>query len=387
MLEVKCLTSVECFASIAGQWDQLLSQSLDNSYSLTWSWVSHWMEVFLEVGEQPLCIVVYDQGNLVGIGPFWIEHNRQFPFGSTKILRFLGSRAVCADHLDLIIHQKNSENICSAIWEQLYGPLKKKWDVWEYNNVSTDSSVLQFLRKLSDKDDRCLDFKINEYYVCPYINLPASWEAYIESLSRNQRRSLKVSSNAMSDAGNVIFRFCDTVQDLSLFMNTHIQLHRKSWNERGQSGSFGTEKFRRFHHEFAEEQLKAGSLFLCNIELDNIPVGSFYGVVHNRSLYSYLIGVNRSAVLKANVGRVLIARCIEECIRRGYTRFDFLRGFESYKYNWTDLEQRELLIMFYNRSAGALLLILKQFLGSFGRQIGHVIFKDNIRVFKKMFFK
>ena len=151
MLQVKCLTSVEEMKSISGQWDQLLSKSLNNSYPLSWSWLSCWMNIFL-TDARPLCVAVFDDDKLVGLAPLWVKRVRQLGLGRLKVLRFLGSEEVCADHLDLIVSRKNSEAICAAIWEHLYGPLWKEWDIWEYNHVPADSAVLHSLYKLSDKE-------------------------------------------------------------------------------------------------------------------------------------------------------------------------------------------------------------------------------------------
>jgi CelD/BcsL family acetyltransferase involved in cellulose biosynthesis len=382
MLEVKCIKNISDLNAIADQWEQLLAQSIHNSYALSWSWISHWVDTFIEQN-QLFCIAVYDCDRLVGLGPFWIEHKKQLLY-KTKILRFIGSREVCPDHLDLIVHTKNSENICNAIWEHLFGYFGKEWDIWEYHNISTDSRILQIFRKLSDQDSRCCGLIINEYTVCPYINLPETWEVYQKSLSYNQRRALKVSDSLLANAGSIEVKFCNSVKELPEFLETHIKLHRQSWNERGKKGSFATEKFRRFHNKFAEDQLKSNKLFLCNLELDQKPIGSFYGFIYNNVLLYYLIGTNRNAVPKASVGRVLIAKCIEESIKRKLKKFDFLRGFESYKYDWTDTEQRELLVTFYNRTFHSLYYILESFISSFGRQIMNVVFKENFKTVKRL---
>lgn len=382
MYETKCITKISELRDIAIEWDKLLEQSLHNSYSLSWNWISNWIDIFLEKN-QLFCIAVYDQDTLVGVGPFWIEHKKQL-LHKTRVLQFLGSSEVCPDHLDLIINAKNSESICNAIWEHLFGALGKNWDILEYNHIPSDSRILQFFRKLSDQDRRCNRLVLNEYTVCPYVDLPETWEAYQKSLSSNQRRALKMSSTLLSNAGLVELTFCNTAEDLPAFFEAHIMLHRQSWNERGKTGSFGTEKFRKFHSNYAEAQLKRGSLFLCNLTLDGKPIGSFYGFIYNGVLLYYLIGTNRNAVPKASVGRVLIARCIEEAIKRKVKRFDFLRGFESYKYDWTDAEQRELLVTFYNRTYNSMYYILQTFISSYGRQLLNVIFKDNFRIVKRL---
>ncbi|NLE03869.1 MAG: GNAT family N-acetyltransferase [Crenarchaeota archaeon] len=383
MFDAQLISKIDDLYAISSEWEQLLKESLYNSYSLSWDWISEFISTYIDRKNQLFCITVYnDKKQLVGIAPFWIDFKRQFPFGYKKTLRFLGSKEVCSDHLDLIIHRKNSEKIIEIIWDHLFTTYKKKWDIWEYFAVSVNSNILQSLRKLSDNDSRCIGVRINEYSVCPFVNLPDSWESYLESLSANQRRALKVSTNAISDLGKMTIKFCESIDELPLFMNTHIRLHRKSWNERGMSGSFGTECFRKFHYGYAEKQLEKYNLFLCTLELNDIPIGSFYGFVYNKTLLYYLIGINRSAVPTASIGRVLLAYCIKEAIRRGYDTFDFLRGSESYKYDWTDLEQRELFVTFYNRSFGALAYILKQFVSSFCRQCGYVLLGEKVKNLK-----
>ncbi len=382
MLHVKCLTSIEEMEAISGQWDLLLARSRNNSYSLSWVWLSHWMSVFLK-DDQPLCLAVYDDDELVGLAPLWVKRMRQLGLVSLKVLRFLGSEEISSDHLDLIISRKNSEAICAAIWEHLYGPLRKEWDIWEYFYVSTDSVVLHSLRKLSDVDNRCLQMVISDYAVCPYIALPETWETYKKSLSRNSRRLLKTSTKLVSQAGTLEFRICDSADTISTFFGTHIELHRKSWNDRGLQGSFATERFRQFHRELAEDLLARGALLLCVLDLDGTPVSSFYGLEHNKVMHAYTLGAERAVVPKASVGRVNIGLCVEAAIERGCREFDMLRGWEDYKYSWTDRERRELLITFYNRSLSTLIYILNRFINRFSKQIGKAVLGNKTETVKR----
>jgi len=382
LLHVKCLTSVEELNAISGQWDQLLGRSLNDSYSLTWAWLSHWMSVYLK-DSRPLCLAVFDDDKLVGLAPFWVKRVRQLGLGNLKILRFIGSEEVCGDHLDLIVSRKNSKAICAAIWEHLYGPLRREWDIWEYNYVPADSKVLHALRELSDKDNRCLGMAITGYTICLCVALPESWEEYRVSLSRNSRGMLKVSTDLVTQAGTLEFRVCNSAESIPTFFKTHIDLNRKSWNERGQQGSFSTEHFRKFHHELAGELLAEGRLFLCVLELNGIPVGSSYGFEYNKVMHYYTLGVERAAVPKASIGRVLLGLCIKAAIERGCREFDMLRGYEDYKYSWTDRERRELLVTFYNRSSGTLIYIFNQFVNRFSKQIGKVVLGSKTETVKR----
>ncbi len=382
MLQLKTLTTVDELAAIADSWDQLLSQSLNNSYSLSWTWLSHWLNVYLG-NDRLLCVLVYDDARLVGIAPFWVKKLRQLGIGRLRILRFIGSEEVCADHLDLIISRKNSKAICAAIWEELHGPLRKEWDFWEYNFVPAMSPVLQSLTELADKDNRCLSMNITGFTICPYAMLPDSWETYITSISRSSRGNLKTSTELLTKAGNLQLRICDSHESLPGYLETHMDLHRKSWNDRGQDGSYTTETFKRFHRELSQDLLSRGQLMLCSLELDGVAIGSFYGFIHEKVIYYYLLGVNRAAVPKAGIGRVLLGKCIEAAIGRKCTEFDMLRGFEEYKYYWTDTERRELLITFHNRSINALIFILRQFVNRFSKQVGKVLLGGKTKAVKQ----
>jgi CelD/BcsL family acetyltransferase involved in cellulose biosynthesis len=382
MLQTKCLTKIEELKEISGLWDQLLAQSLNNSYSVSWIWTSHWMDVYLK-DNRLLCVAVYDDERLVGLAPLWIKRTRQLGLGTLKTLGFLGSEAVCGDHVDLIISRKNSEAICAAIWEQLFGPLRREWDIWEYNYVPSLSPVFHSLYKLSDADERCLGMVITGYSICLYVALPETWEAYRASLSRNSRGLLKTSTELVAKAGTLEFRVCDTADDIPAFFKTHIELNRKSWNERGQQGSYGSPSFRKFHHELAADLIAKGKLFLCVLELNGVPVGSSYGFEHNRVMHYYTLGVERAAVPKASIGRILQGRCIEAAIALGCREFDMLRGYEDYKYSWTDLERRELLVTFYNRSFGALVFILRQFISRYSKQVGKAVLGNKTSAVKR----
>jgi CelD/BcsL family acetyltransferase involved in cellulose biosynthesis len=372
LIHIKSLRSIEALNSIRDDWDGLLNRSLNETLFLSWDWISHWMSVYLE-NQNLLCLAVYNDDKLVGLAPFWVQQKRLMGFGSLKVLRLVGTEEICSDHLNIIVARKNSDAICSAVWDHLYGTLRSDWDIFEYNNVPSDSSVLHSLYRLAENDDRCLAAVITEYTICPYIILPETWDQFAKSISADQKRDIKYSEDLLAKAGVLKLNVCDSIAEFPQFMKTHIDLHRKSWKDRGHSGSFNTERFRKFHNEFAQDILSKGKLLLCTLELNDVPIGSFYGFEYNKVMHYYLIGVDRSAVPKTSIGRVLVGRCIKIAIERGCREFDFLRGFEDYKYDWTDSDRREWCITFYNRSVRTLVYILDQFACRYFKQVGKLV--------------
>jgi CelD/BcsL family acetyltransferase involved in cellulose biosynthesis len=280
------------------------------------------------------------------------------------VLRFIGSGEVCSDHLDLIVRKKNWRATVRVIWEQLMGPLARKWHVLDYHDSSVDSPFLNEIRELADADDRCVNSRISEMTVCPYIQLPESWDAFESSLSANQRRALKVSLSRLGELGELRLDRCDSFEKLDGQMNSLIDLNRKSWRYRGQPGSFSTPSFEHFHRELAKLLLAENQLALCTLRINEEVVGSFYGLLYDRRMHFYVLGVKHDVAPGASVGRVLLAECIKEAIRMRCEEFDLLRGAERYKSDWTDRARRNLTLTIYNRRFMTFLWMAKRSLMS-----------------------
>ena len=367
-MDIKYIRSVEELSALSGEWDNLLAQSPNNTISLTWDWVRNWIDVYID-SDQLLCIAIYDKQKLVGLAPLWVKQTSYFGIIKLKVLSFIGSEEICPDHLDFIIAEKYINKIPKLFWEAVFGPLRKHWDIWEYHYVPSDSQILHQFCQIAGIEYNCMKYEIEGYSICPYIALPDNWNNYVSSLSGNQRRALKISTDLIENAGTVSWDICKDVSNLDNLLASHIRLHHKSWQDRGQSGSFNTKKFNVFHRKFAENRLSRNELLLCSLNLDGNPIGSFYGFEHNKIMYYYLLGVDREAVPKASIGRVVIGNCVRLSIERGCKELDLLRGFESYKYDWTKYERREWLVTFYNRSLFTLLLLMGLYLRRFMKHV------------------
>lgn len=369
MLHIKCFRTRAEVEAIAKQWDEIVRRSWNNSFFMTWTWLSHWLDVYLD-DHSLLCLGVYDDENLVALAPFWVETRRQWGVGRLKILRFIGSEEACPDHMDLIIPKSHTYGISRLIWDELYGPLRKEWDIWSYEYVPADSHVFHNIHLLAESDDRCLGLVLRDYTICLYVDLPDSWDKFFASFNSKQRRNIREPVEVAQKLGPLELRFCERPEEVPQFLQILIDLHEKSWQERGAAGSFASPRFSRFHHELAASLVGKKQLFLCSLELSGRPIAAFYGFVYNKAVHFYLPGIDRGAVPGASVIKILLTQCLEAAIQRGCTRFDFLRGFEEYKYAWTDTEQRELAMTIYNRSFAALLCIFHGYVNRFSKQAG-----------------
>lgn len=369
----RVVRSLEELRELAGAWDDLLARSLNNNLFLTWDWISNWAKVYVTDG-QLFVVAVYDREQLVAVAPFWIQRERCGRICRTRTLRFLGVGEVCSDYLDVIVQETGYSKWLEEIWGRLFEH-GSEWDILEYGDAPSDSRALSEFWRFADEDHRCLSKAMSDTTVCPYMPLPDKPERLLRSLSRTRRYTVNHSRKSLSERGEIQVRFCEDAAQVSQELTRLKDLNTRSWQERGQSGSFATDDFVRFHFDLADSLLRLNRLLLCSLWVGDAYQGGFYGFVYRGVLYFYIMSVEKSDVKRVNAGDLLLSQCMEEGIRRGCREFDFLRGAEPYKYRWTNTDRRLLSVRIYNRRPAALFSLLVQNTSSSVKSIGKLLLR------------
>jgi CelD/BcsL family acetyltransferase involved in cellulose biosynthesis len=369
----RVVRSLEELRELAGDWDDLLARSSNDNVFLTWEWISNWAKIYMSDG-QLFVIAVYDRDQLVAVAPFWIQRVRIGGIFRTRTLRFLGVGEVCADYLDVIVQKTGHLRWLEEVWRQLFEH-GSEWDILEYSDAPSDSRGLAEFWRLADQDNRCLSRTMSDTSVCPYMPLPEEPERLLRSLSRTKRYTINHSRKSLSEGGDIRVRFCEDAERVSQDLTLLRELNTRSWRERGQSGSFATADFVKFHFDLADSLLKLNRLLLCSLWVGDRYQGGFYGFVYHGVLYFYIMSVEKSDMKRVNAGDLLLSQCMEEGIRRGCREFDFLRGAEPYKYRWTNTDRRLLSVSIYNRRPAALFSLLIQNTSSSVKSIGKLLLR------------
>jgi len=374
MMCTRLIRNFDDLQELAGFWNDLLARSLNDNLFLTWEWMSTWATVYL-TGEELFVIAVFNDGQPVAIAPFWIQRTRAAGVFPVRVLRFLGSRGVCSDYLDVIVQKSGHSKWLDEIWNQLFGKLRSSWDLLEYADTICDSKALAQFYRLADEDNRCLSRQIVRTEVCPYMALPDRSEDLLRSLSRTRRYTINHSRRHLSELGELQVRFCQHSDQIRGELDRLKDLNTRTWQERGQPGSFSTSEFVNFHAALANISLKHERLLLCSLWAGDHYLGGFYGFAYHEVLYFYIMSVEKSDEKRVNTGDVLLAHCMEEGIRRGCREFDFLRGLEPYKYRWTESDRRLLTLCIYNRRSAALLALVSQNISQSIKAIGKTLLR------------
>jgi len=330
-----------------------------------------------------MVVVIQDGDRLRAVAPLCLQDERRFGV-KIRVLRFFGSGEVCADHLDLLVEAEFPEG-GEKIWGELFGPLRKEWDIFECFDMRSESPALRSFESLARSGRRFLKYDVLEKSICPYCLLPASWDEYLAGCSGTRRYSITYSMRKLGEQGKLTRLFCEKPEELDAYLDEFIALHQRSWNARGQPGAFASKKFEEFHRRVARSCLDKGWLFLYAFHLDGRHIGSLYGFQYAGTVYYYLAAVEINPVKKVKTGVAILGGCLEEAIRRGCQELDLLRGDEDYKYGWTATHRRNPRIRLYNRTpAGAAVLAAASSSDRAKRTLKKALGKSRIAALKQM---
>ncbi|QKV19405.1 GNAT family N-acetyltransferase [Oricola thermophila] len=184
--------------------------------------------------------------------------------------------------------------------------------------------------------------------VCPYAALPGDWDEFLAtSVSANTRQKIRRFLRQVE--GSQEFRITHSGRET---LNRDIAILLKMWADKWgarKGRRLGTilETYRRLlHHAF-----ETGTLFMPVFWHGDRPVSMLAILVDRRKkACHFYIGGRDESFRGPPSGLILHAHAIRYAISSGFTRYDFLRGNEPYKYSFATGEARITSLVLSTRS-------------------------------------
>jgi len=181
--------------------------------------------------------------------------------------------------------------------------------------------------------------------VCPTVQLPESWDQYLAGLSSNFRSQIRRHSRKIRKVPGISVRRIESTE-APQFAAELMRLNRTRISDKGNESSLEDERFRRFLADAVPALVNEKVAWMdAIIDGDNYIAAAFNMVFAGR-VYYYMGGFEESAS-QLRPGTVLFAEAIKRSIEQGMTRYDFLRGAESYKYRWGGADVRTWQLTVY----------------------------------------
>jgi CelD/BcsL family acetyltransferase involved in cellulose biosynthesis len=295
-------------------WDAVVAASRLRSPFLSATWQRQWAAVFAEGRRLDVRLVCAADGSLVAALPLYEA--------APGVLELIGGADV-SDYLDLLAAAGREDEA----WSALLAARAADTASWVLHAVPAASPTVTALPGLASAVGLHVDVTLEER--CPVLELPASWDAYLATLSSKHRheltRKIRRFEREAPDGRAVLVRGRQAIADR---LDDFLALHRRS---RVGKAKFMDERMERFFRAALPALAERDGVALWLLEIAGEPIASFVCLEWDRTVGLYNSGfAPERATLSP--GLVLLSHLIRDAIERRYERFDFLRGEERYKY-------------------------------------------------------
>ena len=302
------------FAALAPAWRDLWRRAPAATPFQSPAWLIPWWRAFAP-GE--LFTVAVARGDrLVGLAPFYIEdgaHGR----------RLLPVGISLSDYLDVLLDP--DESGAGRAMVEAISSVRTAWDLWSLEELRPGAMALGLPAPPGCRET------LNPQSACPVLWLDGG-RSLGEILPKTKRRKLNMARNRAARRGPVTVEQVDAAE-VGAALDHLFGLHGSRWESRGEPGVLADDLVRRFQRDAAPALQAEGLLRLYVLRIGDTLAAVYYGFAHHAGSSAYLIGFDPAFAFESP-GTIIVAHAIERAIAEGSRTFHFLRGQETYKYEW-----------------------------------------------------
>jgi len=299
----------------------------DESVKLRWeplfilpAWLNVWENIFTD-GDSARCLIVREDDNIIGIAPLLV---------SGTDASIVGSVNVC-DYFDFPVMPGKETAFYNTLLEYLKTSGLKTLDA---QVCRPDATIITHLVPVAGELGHKAILESDE--VSPEIVLPASWDAYIQSLEAKQRHELRRKLRRFTAAGEISSKFITSPPEIPSFNDLFLKMFTES---REDKADFLTPQMEQYFRSNFQAMAEIGIFRGFILELDRQPVAALVAYDYHDVIYLYNSGFERQYDY-LSVGVLSKALLIKDSIERGKKKFDFLKGSEPYKFHLGGKEVR-----------------------------------------------
>lgn len=324
-----------------GTLDERLADSWQRAYAadphahvfMSWPWLSARVEA--EPGER-MILAVYEGagGDPIAFLPLAVDAPAAVN-GRGREVTLRPAGYPLADYAGLVCFPAHETEALRALGRYLRREVR--WDRFALADVLDPR-----LERLAGSFSRLAFERIaGRTVACPSVRLPGDWDTFLRHAIRGRSRESLRRRIRKIQAWDGYRMTVASAADLDAHLDALLTLWQGRW---GAQEASSIDRLRRLLSACHAR----GGLWLGGIWDDATPVAALAAYVEPiRSTFSYYISGFSQDYEKASPGRVMVALSIRAAIELGLCRYDFLRGGESYKYQFgaEDAFAREVILV------------------------------------------
>lgn len=302
----------ETLDSIESIWRRVASPNIDWScLFVTPPWLRTWWESF-GAGRRMLLTTGWSEHRLLGFAPLMIEGPEA---------RFMGAPDVC-DYQDFVVASDQAPTFFRFLLEYLHRTGVSRLNLGALRPDSV--TYRHFIPLLSELGYEAI---ISEEDVSYELELPASWDRYLERMKGKQRHEIRRKLRRLHEAGEIEYQVLEKRSEVMAAVPWFLEMFRAS---RSDKETFMTERMTGFFHRLFDRLAASGLLNLAFLRIDGARAAAVLCFDDGDTVYLYNNGYDPKYRSVA-AGLLCKVLSIRDSIGRGRRRYDFLKGDEVYK--------------------------------------------------------
>ncbi len=319
-MEIECYNDPAVFEKLESEWNKLLSRSLTNTPFQRAEFQRVWWK---HLGHGELCVLTMrdESKKLIAIAPLFVDEG--------KVLRWVGGEEI-ADYLDVIAPAEQMDAAIRAMWSFLKSAASPQWSQAILSNIPEWTPTPNTLKSLAIESG--MKAEVTQIDVCPVVNLPESFEAYLAQIDKKQRHEInRKLRRAEGGEDKVTWYIVDSSRDIGSETESFMTLMASAAEDKA---NFLTPKMRDTFKDLFSTMQYLGLLQLAFLEINGKKASAYAQFDYANRIWVYNSGFDVDSASTLSPGWVLLAKLIDHAIQNNRAVYDFMQGSEIYKYRF-----------------------------------------------------
>jgi len=334
-METKIIDNYEDFLKLKPLWDNLLEESDNDLVYLTFEWLQTWWEYF-GYGHKLFVVLIEESKKIIAAAPLMIENRRIGNLVTLRKLKFIAYEI--SDYMDFIAIRNKKESF-DLIFKSVIDN-SHLWDAAELFYIPENSpnltfwkdsiSTLRTFKKIFSKQDVAVSIDMYRN-----ANNYSELEKVIPSKERIGRVLRKKRSKLLRDKQDVVLNRENISSRIEEDFTHFVDFHKDRWRAKSNGSQFENPAVQKYYLNVAKKLSERGWFELASIKSKDDYIAMVYGYIYKGRYYHYISVLNPD-YSRYSPSQLLVRFLLESFYAEGNIKvFDFLRGGELDKYDWS----------------------------------------------------
>jgi CelD/BcsL family acetyltransferase involved in cellulose biosynthesis len=330
-MEVKILRTREEVLSLEDDWKELLQHIKNRQVFDEWVWFEGIVRNLYDESTEFFVVTIKDHKRCISIAPLCIEPQGRI---QGRVLKHIVSRT--ADYCKLYLHKDyNERSLLKEITKQIHNN-SNEWDMLLLLNMNSGNNFTFLLEDTLKKYSNTTIYK-EQNTITPYLIYKDYDKKIIRKEYRNRARRERNLEKDHEIEIKINEPFNQNVWD------SLVAYHKDTWKR----SVFNEKRISDFYMSLIPQIEKQGQLEFSYLKIDENLAAVHFGFKDERKVY-YYIPVYNNEYKQTGAGGILLQHILDY-YKDKKEEFDFLRGDEGYKFDFTDQVRMNYYFYIINR--------------------------------------